>query len=132
MNQLKPNDINVFDVVNYLICRLDTSLYGLTNYKMNQLLYYIQGHYIAKYDQPLFPEALEATIFGPIVPIVFGTFFEFALKFIPNDYFCQEARKQPLSDEAKTIIQKVIDEYARLGVYDLRVRIWQEYVVPFS
>ncbi|WP_373403267.1 hypothetical protein [Candidatus Phytoplasma solani] len=57
MNQnIKNNNekVNVFDVVNYLLKHFDTDKYKITNMKINKLLYYIQGHYIAKCNKPLF------------------------------------------------------------------------------
>jgi uncharacterized phage-associated protein len=46
----------------------------LTNLKLQKLLYYAQGWYLAMHDEPLFNEPLEAWIRGPVVPEVFREF----------------------------------------------------------
>jgi uncharacterized phage-associated protein len=43
----------------------------ITNLKLQKLLYYAQGFYIALYDRPLFSDDLEAWTYGPVVPDVY-------------------------------------------------------------
>jgi uncharacterized phage-associated protein len=40
---------------------------GLGTKKLHKLLYYCQGHHLAVYDEPLFPEAISAWDMGPVV-----------------------------------------------------------------
>jgi len=47
---------------------------GLSNLKLQKLLYYAQGFHIAMYKKPLFQEAIEAWIHGPVVPEVYHTY----------------------------------------------------------
>lgn len=49
----------------------------LSNLKLQKLLYYAQGWHLALYDEPLFGEALEAWIHGPVVPSVYFHFKDF-------------------------------------------------------
>lgn len=44
---------------------------SITNLKLQKLLYYLQGFWLAIYDQPLFDEPIEAWIYGPVVPRVY-------------------------------------------------------------
>ena len=46
----------------------------LTNLKLQKLLYYAQGWYLALYGRPLFDERIEAWPHGPVVPPVYGQF----------------------------------------------------------
>jgi uncharacterized phage-associated protein len=43
----------------------------LPSLRLNRLLYYCQGWYLAAHDRTLFPERLEAWATGPVVPVVF-------------------------------------------------------------
>jgi uncharacterized phage-associated protein len=46
----------------------------LTNLKLQKLLYYAQGWYLALYDVPLFGERIEAWPHGPVVPPIYGVY----------------------------------------------------------
>ncbi|MFP7699430.1 Panacea domain-containing protein [Candidatus Phytoplasma pyri] len=117
------DQINVFNVVNCLLNDIDTQTYQVSNMKINQLLYYIQGHYIAKHEEPLFNELIEAWLCGPIIPHIYGKFLEFVDRPIPNNYVCFEATNNALNPSAKNIIYQVIAKYANISQYDLSVMI---------
>ncbi|MGA0447936.1 MAG: Panacea domain-containing protein [Candidatus Phytoplasma pyri] len=120
------NVINVFDIANCLLNYLDTQTYQVSNMKINQLLYYIQGHYIAKHEEPLFNEPIEVWLCGPIIPHIYGKFLEFVNYSIPNDYVCFEATNNTLNPNTKNIIYRVIDKYANISLYDLSVMTHNE------
>lgn len=40
---------------------------GLTNLKLQKLLYYAQGHFLADHDEPLFDDRIYAWAHGPVV-----------------------------------------------------------------
>lgn len=44
---------------------------GMTNLRLNKLLYFAQGYCLAKYGTPLFMDEIEAWDFGPVVPSVY-------------------------------------------------------------
>ncbi|MFB0638167.1 MAG: hypothetical protein AB2N28_4260 [Candidatus Phytoplasma solani] len=78
MNQnIKNNNekVNVFDVfVNYLLKHFDTDKYKITNMKINKLIYYIQGHYIAKCNKPLFKNLSKLGCLALLFLIFMGSF----------------------------------------------------------
>lgn len=43
----------------------------ITNLKLQKLLYYAQGCYLAIYDKPLFDDPIEAWQHGPVIPSVY-------------------------------------------------------------
>ena len=49
----------------------------LSNLKLQKLLYYAQGHHLARTGEPLFHETIEAWSHGPVVPQVYRAFKEF-------------------------------------------------------
>lgn len=46
----------------------------ISNLKMQKLLYYAQGHFLATYQKPLFNEKIEAWKYGPVVKKVYDRF----------------------------------------------------------
>lgn len=49
----------------------------LSNLKLQKLLYYAQGHHLARTGKPLFEETIEAWSHGPVVPQVYRAFKKF-------------------------------------------------------
>lgn len=129
MNQnIKNNNekVNVFDVVNYLLKHFDTDKYKITNMKINKLLYYIQGHYIAKCNKPLFLEPIEAWMFGPVISHIYGEFFNFVNNPIPNNYICEGKTGNEINQETQEFIKKTLNNYINLSSYDLSVKTHNE------
>lgn len=125
---IKPNNeqVNVFDVVNYLLKHFNADKYKITNMKINKLLYYIQGHYIAKYNKPLFLEPIEAWMFGPVIPHIYGEFFNFVNNPIPNNYICEGKTGNEINQETQEFIKKTLNNYINLSSYNLSVNTHNE------
>ena len=58
---------------------IDTASGGefLTNLKLQKLLYYAQGFHLAVFGTPLFPDKIEAWMYGPVVPTVYEHYKDF-------------------------------------------------------
>ncbi|WP_034172326.1 Panacea domain-containing protein, partial [Chrysanthemum yellows phytoplasma] len=91
-----------------------------------KLLYYIQGHYIAKYNEPLFLEPIEAWMFGPVIPHIYGEFFNFVNNPIPNNYICEGKTGNEINQEIQEFIKKTLNNYINLSSYDLSVKTHNE------
>lgn len=52
----------------------------LSNMKLQKLLYYAQGHHLAKRDAPLFGEEVQAWSHGPVVPPIYRSFRDFGAR----------------------------------------------------
>ena len=63
---------NVHDVADFFIELARQSEHDdITPLKLNKLLYYAQGLYLAKTGTPLFDEPIEAWNLGPVVPVIY-------------------------------------------------------------
>ena len=81
---------NVIDIAKKLIKMADDDIANggdnITNLKLQKLLYYQQGYHLAVFDTPLFNEAVEAWIYGPVVPVAYDYFQQFGATSLPvND-----------------------------------------------
>ena len=67
---------NVIQVANWLIEKANNTENGdfITNLKLQKLLYYLQGYYLAVFEKPLFDVEIEAWQYGPVVP---NAYYEF-------------------------------------------------------
>lgn len=46
----------------------------ISNMKLQKLLYYMQGFYLAYFDKPMFEENIEAWMYGPVVQNVYEAY----------------------------------------------------------
>lgn len=49
----------------------------LSNLKLQKLLYYCQGYYLAMYNEPMFEDPIEAWKYGPVVRDVYKKYYYF-------------------------------------------------------
>ena len=63
---------NVYDVANFFVEMTNaTEDDTITNLKLNKLMYFAQGCFLARTGKRLFPEDIEAWTYGPVVPEVY-------------------------------------------------------------
>lgn len=86
----------------------------VTNLKLQKLLYYAQGWYLALYNEPLFDDRIEAWPHGPVVPRIYGRFKNWRWDPIG------EAIPSPrLPDRAKSHLNEVMQVYGVYSAYQL-------------
>ena len=47
---------------------------GITNLKLQKILYFAQAYYLSKLNKPLFSDSIEAWQYGPVIPSVYNQF----------------------------------------------------------
>ena len=82
---------------------------GMTNLRLQKLLYLAQGYSLAIYDKPLFPEAIEAWKYGPVVPTVYSRYNKFNRGVIHDDPPDQGA----LTDEDAELVLDVLSAFGK-------------------
>jgi len=87
---------------------------GLTNLKLQKLLYFAQAASLSLKDKPLFEEKIEAWEFGPVVPDVYR-----ALKTFENKPVEITAATQGLSPEVVSLLEDVWNIYGKFAAYEL-------------
>ncbi|WP_317643179.1 Panacea domain-containing protein [Bombiscardovia apis] len=88
----------------------------LTNLKVQKLLYYAQGHYLARYGKPLFSEPIQAWAHGPVVPEVYRE-----MKYSSDDLAPDSDYNWSLIDEdTASFLAGIWDTYGQYSAWKLR------------
>ena len=99
--------ISATDLSNYIVSEAYRRGMPITQLKLQKILYYIQGKYLALYRRPLFPEDIEAWVYGPVVREVYVKYVSNgALPLKPDS----KGSTPNLSQEEKECVDSVLDE----------------------
>src|SRR3989344_7540784 len=79
---------------------------GITNLKLQKMLYFAQAYYLSKIGKPLFSDPIEAWEYGPVVADVYRKFKSHGSNPIIN-----ENDKSTLSEGDKEIVKRVWDTF---------------------
>lgn len=121
--------------------------YGISNLKLQKILYFIQAYFLITVNKPCFSDSIEAWDFGPVVPVVYHEFKQFGSGNIPkiDSYFMgnifdvkvKKFNDSSIDDCDKRNIESVIDEFKDFSATDL-VKLthsqdpWKNAYVPFA
>ncbi|MEB4208743.1 Panacea domain-containing protein [Mycobacterium sp. 94-17] len=91
----------------------------LSNLKLQKLLYYAQGHYLAANDRPLFRDDIQAWSHGPVVPDVYHAFKGFGAGPIslPDD---DPFEWDDVDSATSQFLAKVWNTYGSVAAWKLR------------
>ena len=64
-------------VARYIVRACHDRGLAVSNLKLQKLLYYAQGLYLANHDEPLFDDDFEAWVHGPVIRTVYGQYSEY-------------------------------------------------------
>ena len=141
---------NVLDICRYVIKYGNEKKYGVSNLKLQKLLYFIQAYFIIKNNDnaPCFKEKIEAWNFGPVVPVAYYEYKRYGSTDITfTDSFVDFNKKNPwdsafskfdmtcINAQDRQRIEAVVDRFAKFSATDL-VDIthaqlpWQKAYVP--
>lgn len=110
--------ISSFDVARYFLSLVDEDAGdSLSNLKLQKLVYYAQGYYLALYDEPLFPERIEAWIHGPVVPDLYHNLKQFGAEPVRVD---GEFDPGMYSDKVQELLDEVYSVYGQFSAGQLR------------
>ncbi|NLJ71152.1 MAG: SocA family protein [Clostridiaceae bacterium] len=112
---------SVFDVANWFLHHnkflrnfLDQDTDEISNLKLQKLLYYAQGSYLALKGKPLFYDPIEAWKHGPVVKAVYKKYCDFGASGINRLEYYQ------LEDEEKEVLLKVYNRFGGYSAWGLR------------
>lgn len=103
---------------------------GVTNLKLQKILYFAQAYYLAKLDRELFEEDIQAWQFGPVIPSVYSRYKQHGNRAIIE---LSDGSKIPEKD--KEILEGIWDTFGRYTASRLVDIVhahspWKEAYVP--
>lgn len=142
----------VLDVCRHVINYSNKHDYGISNLKLQKVLYFIQVYFlITKKDHtPCFDEKIEAWDFGPVVPEAYLEYKQYGSGDIPiiksfiildKDNVWNSKRVKfedtAISDDDKSLIDKILDKFADYSAIDLvslthRQSPWIDAYTPYQ
>ena len=112
---------NVFDVANYFLNYADKDEASgelISNLKLQKLVYYAQGFYLALFEEPLFSEEIEAWPHGPVAPALYHRYKEHGGAPIPapTDFDAKEV----FTEDQIELLDEVYNLYGQFSAWKLR------------
>lgn len=143
---------NVLDVCRYVINYSNKNDYGISNLKLQKILYFIQAYFLTnkKGCTPCFKEKIEAWDFGPVVPEAYHEYKQYGSGDIPTveSYLLFDeddiwnSKRIDFNDniilaEDKELIDRVIDKFSEYSATDLvslthKQSPWLDNYVPYQ
>lgn len=102
---LNGEKITAMTLANYVLKKASELKIDVTNMKLQKILYYVQGHFLARFDHPLFPDEIQAWKFGPVVPNVY---YEFSPYGSDTLFAVEESDMSSCTEQEMELIDNVI------------------------
>lgn len=110
--------MNVGKVADYFLAKADDSVGdGISNLKLQKLVYYAQGYHLALHGTPLFPERIEAWEHGPVVPALYHQYRHWGSGHIPAPSGFDPDGYDPAAAE---LLDEVYDVFGQYSAWKLR------------
>lgn len=112
---------DVLDVCEYVIYYSNKKDYGISNLKLQKILYFIQAYFLINNpSRCCFGEKIEAWDIGPVIPKAYRAYKRFGgcdIPLLPE--FENKANHSCILDQDKQLINTVIDKFADYSAVDL-------------
>ena len=116
--------LNCFDIAAYFLSRIDDDAGDLiSNLKLQKLVYYAQGFYLALFNKPLFSEKIEAWTHGAVVPDLYHEYKKFGSNPIPSP---EELEISKYDTEVSQLLDEIYDVYGQFSAWKLRDMVHDE------
>lgn len=90
---------------------------GITNLKLQKLVYYAQGFFAAIFEEPLFESPIMAWAHGPVSPELYHKFKDLGRNRIP---YTGRFEQQSLSTDEYELIDEVYSVFGQFSAWKLR------------
>jgi uncharacterized phage-associated protein len=111
------------DVAKYFVSLVDEEAGdSISNLKLQKLLYYAQGGFLAMYDEPLFPEPIEAWTHGPVVPSVYRLYKQHGGEPIP----IEKVELENYCGKIREVLDEVNEVFGQFSALKLRAMTHSE------
>ena len=108
---------NALTVANFVIEYCNRIGRGISNLKLQKMLYFIQAEFLVFANKPCFSDTIEAWDFGPVVPSVYHRYKVYGSAIIP--FSSEMALHEVITTEDKNMIIAMIDQVATYSASQL-------------
>ena len=110
--------ISAQNVADYFLDKVDETIGdGISNLKLQKLVYYAQGFHLALHDEPLFSEPIKAWQHGPVVESLYHTYSELGSGSLPKP---DVLRLVAFDDDTREVLDEVWNVYGQFSAWKLR------------
>ncbi|EDN70714.1 conserved hypothetical protein [Beggiatoa sp. PS] len=110
--------ITAQDVANFFIMKgIDDEESGISNLKLQKLLYYAKGFHQAIFEEALFPENLWAWTYGPVVPEMYQAYKQYGKDPITQVEYDPTHR---FDEEQLELLNEVWSTFGQFSAWKLR------------
>lgn len=110
--------ISANQVAKYFLAKADEEVGdGISNLKLQKLVYYAQAYHLAMHGEPLFGDRLEAWEHGPVVPDLYHAYKEYGAANIPAP---SDLHLDAYSEETAEFLDEVYNVFGQYSAWKLR------------
>ncbi len=112
--------ITANDVAQFFIMKgLENDEEGISNLKLQKLLYYAQGFYLALFGKTLFQEKIEAWTHGPVVPEIYHHYKHYGSNPI-NQQEYDPIEEEKFTNEQIEFLNEIWSVFGQYSAWKLR------------
>lgn len=119
----------------------EESYEGISNMKLQKLLYFSQGAFLALHNKKLFKDKIKAWAHGPVIPNVYHEFRKFKKDVIEleqsqKDKYMKIITEIETDEDVSCVLEEVYDSFNQYTAWQLRnfshdpKGAWYKYYVP--
>lgn len=130
--------LDVRIIANFVLDRADERRQEITNLDLQKIVYFLHGHYLTEFHEPLVIDEFEAWNYGPVHRTLYEAFREYNETAIEGRAFAfdpvrRQRREMPALSDPKVVnaISRLLDYYLDMPTY-LRVQITHSEGTPWS
>lgn len=105
---------DVLEVARYVIDYSTKNHCGISNLKLQKILYFTQAYFLMKYDISCFGDEIEAWDIGPVIPVVYNQYKQYGGNHIPTVKMSDKYFLEKTND-----IRFVVDMFKDFSAADL-------------
>ena len=111
---------SALDIANYFLCKAQEATEEdqelISNLKLQKLVYYAQGLYMAVYGKPLFSDRIEAWTYGPVVPELYHHYKKNGSKGILAD---KTFNHSMINEKTKKFLDEIYEVFGQFSAFRL-------------
>ncbi len=120
MSVYKDGNIRIYsaiDIADFIVRKCDDLGFGISNLKLQKILYFVQAEFLVSLKKACFEEEIEAWDFGPVVPEVYRKYRVYGGANIPVCF--KHNTNELIEKEDGELIEEIIQECNKYSAVDL-------------